>query len=157
MAEPSNRNATSRFFEDFCPGDIYCHARGKTVGELENVLITHIVMNTADTHFNEAGEAAEMFGQRIVFGGVTMSVVIGLSAQDTAENALAELGLDKLRFRKPVFHGDSLRAFTEVLSANPSERADAGIVRFHHWGVNQKDEIVFEGERRVLVRKRTPA
>ena len=32
---------------------------------------------------------------------------------------------------------------------------DAGIVQFHHWGVNAKDQIVFEGDRRVLIKRRS--
>ncbi len=47
-----------------------------------------------------------------------------------------------------MFHGDTLYAFTEVLAKTDAERPDAGIVTFKHWGVNQKDEVVFEGERR---------
>ena len=35
------------------------------------------------------------------------------------------------------------------------EQPDAGIVTFKHWGVNQKDEVVFEGERRVLIKRRS--
>jgi itaconyl-CoA hydratase len=82
-------------------------------------------------------------------------MVIGLAMQDTGENALAELSLDKIRLKSPVFHGDTLYAFTEVLGKDDSEQADAGIVTFRHWGVNQKDAVVFEGERRVLVKRRS--
>ena len=32
--------------------------------------------------------------------------------------------------------------------------ANAGEVHFRHWGINQKDETVFEGERRVLIKRR---
>ena len=143
------------YFEDFVPGTVMRHARGKTVEVTENVLITNLVMNTAQGHFNEHAMKNNRFGQRITFGGVTASLVIGLTAQDTAENALAELSLDKIRFSVPVFHGDTLYAFTEVLDVAPSDRPDAGIVRFRHWGVNQDDKVVFEGERRVLVKRRS--
>ena len=40
-------------FEAFEVGLRFRHARGKTITELENVLITNLVMNTADAHFNE--------------------------------------------------------------------------------------------------------
>ena len=111
-------------------------------------------MNTADGHYNEQKMKHSAFGQRLVFGLVTGSTVIGLATQDTAEQALAELGLDKLRFRAPVFLGDTLTAYTEVLSVRDAERADAGIVRFKHWGLNQDGTVVFEGEREVLIRRR---
>ncbi len=143
------------YFEDFLPGTVMRHARGKTVEALENVLITNLVMNTAQGHFNEHAMKDSRFGRRITFGGVTLSLIIGLAAQDTAENALAELSLDNIRFGAPVFHGDTLYAFSEVLACGPTDRPDAGVVTFRHWGVNQDDKVVFEGERRVLVKRRS--
>jgi itaconyl-CoA hydratase len=147
--------ANDNYFENFVPGTVMRHARGKTVEVTENVLITNLVMNTAQGHFNEHAMKGNRFGQRLTFGGVTASLVIGLASQDTAENALAELGLDKIRFSAPVFHGDTLYAFTEVLSVEDADRPDAGIVTFRHWGVNQNDKIVFEGERRVLIKRKS--
>lgn len=143
------------YFEDFNPGMVIRHARGKTIEPLENVLITNLVMNTAEGHFNEHRMAESPFKHRITFGGVTASIIIGLASQDTAENALAELGLDKIRFKTPVLHGDTLYAFSEVLSASPGQQPDAGEVVFRHWGVNQNDKIVFEGERKVLIKRRS--
>jgi len=146
---------SDNYFEDFKPGEVMRHARGKTMEMLENVLITNLVMNTAQGHFNEHSMLGNRFGQRITFGGVTASLVIGLAAQDTAENALAELSLDKIRFSSPVFHGDTIYAFTEVVAVADSDQPDAGIVHFRHWGVNQDDKIVFEGERRTLIKRRS--
>jgi itaconyl-CoA hydratase len=147
---------SGNYFEDFRIGDRYRHARGTTVGEVENQLITKLVMNTAHAHFNEHAMKDTPFGRRLVFGLVTGSIVIGLATQDVAENAIAELALDKMRFKAPVFHGDTLYAYTEVLAKEAPDRADAGIVRFKHWGVNQDGIVVFEGERTVLVRRRAP-
>jgi len=148
---------SGNYFEDFAAGDRYRHARGTTVGEVENQLLTKLVMNTAHAHFNEHAMKDGPFGQRLVFGLVTGSIVIGLATQDTAENAIAELALDKMRFTAPVFHGDTLYAYTEVLETRDADRADAGIVRFKHWGVKHDGTVVFEGERTVLVKRRTQA
>src|SRR4030081_1892142 len=115
------------YFEDFVPGAVIRHARGKTLEAIENVILTNLVMNTAQVHFNEHAIKANRFGQRLTFGGVTLSLIVGLSEQDTAKKARAELSLDKIRFSHPVFHGDTLYAFTEVLAAGPSDREDAGI------------------------------
>jgi acyl dehydratase len=81
--------------------------------------------------------------------------VFGLSSQDTAEHALAELGCTGLRFRAPVHHGDTLYAYTEVTSVEPADRDDAGVVRFRHWGVNHAGTVVFEGARTVLIKRRS--
>jgi len=144
----------TRYFEDFNVGDRYRHARGTTVGEVENQLLTKLVMNTAQAHFNEDFAKKTPFEQRIVFGLVTGSIIIGLATQDTAENAIAELALHKMRFTAPVHHGDTLYAYTEVLDKNDSETNAAGIVRFKHWGVNQDATVVFETERTVLIKRR---
>ncbi len=151
----SKLTGADNYFEDFEVGARFRHARGTTVGEIENQLITKLVMNCAEAHFNEDYARRSRFGQRVVFGLVTGSIVIGLATQDTAGNALAELGLDGLRFRAPVYHGDSLYAYTKVLEKRDAERDDAGVVRFKHWGLNQNGAIVFEGERTVLVKRRS--
>ena len=155
--EAAALTGSNNYFEDFSVGDVYKHARGKTVEGLENVLITNLVLNTAQAHFNE--HLAESLPQkhRITFGGVTASIVIGLAMQDTGENALEEVGLDKVRFRVPVLHGDTLYAYSEVVAKDPADtrgHRDAGLIHFRHWGVNQRGETVFEGERKVIIKKR---
>lgn len=156
MSGPLARlTGNDNYFEDFTVGDVYEHARGKTMTEMDNVLITNLVMNTAQGHFNEHQMSRTPLGRRIVFGGITASFIVGLAMQDTGENALAELSLDKVRFRTPVFHGDTLYAYAEVVEKSDSDRPDAGIVLFRHRGLNQDGKVVFEGERRVLVKRRS--
>lgn len=156
---------TSRnnYFEDFGVGQVIAHARGKTMTEMDNVLLTNLVMNTADGHFNEhrmqtqALKGVAGFNTRIVFGGINFSLVIGLAAQDTAEQVIEELGMDKIRLKHPVVHGDTLYAMTEVLEKRDCDRPDAGIIRFRHYGINQDDKLVYEGERTALVKRRPQA
>ncbi|MBB1603723.1 MaoC family dehydratase [Variovorax sp. UMC13] len=150
--------STDNYFEDFEVGALVRHARGKTVTEMDNVLITHMVMNTAEGHFNEHAmqqDARGIFAQRVVFGGINLSMVLGLAAQDTAEQCLTELALDKIRLSHPVFHGDTLYAFSEVLERRDAERPDAGIVRFRHYGLNQDDKLCVEAERTVLLKRKS--
>src|SRR5262245_54949213 len=156
MGLTGNKN----YFEDFEPGQRLKHARGKTMCEQDNVGITLMVLNTAEGHFNEHlmqknGMGGRGWTSRLQFGGVTISMVIRLAMQETGENALAELALDKIRLKAPVFHGDTLYAFTEVLGKRDAERPDAGIVMFKHYGVNQKDQVVFEGERTVMIKRKS--
>jgi itaconyl-CoA hydratase len=150
----SSLTGKSNYFEDFQPGRVMQHYRGKTVGEMDNVQIVNMVMNTAQSHFNEDYMSRDPRKHRIVYGGVTMSIALGLAAQDTVENALAELSMTKVRFPAPVFHGDTLYAYSEVLAVDAGAGEDAGAVVFKHWGVNQEKKVVFEAERRVLIKKR---
>jgi itaconyl-CoA hydratase len=66
------------YYEDFQVGQAIQHARGKTVTPLENVLITNMVMNTAQGHFNEHQMANSKFGHILSYGGVNFSLVLGL-------------------------------------------------------------------------------
>jgi itaconyl-CoA hydratase len=153
------RTSPDNYFEDFQVGQVIAHARGKTVTEMDNVLLTNLVMNTADGHFNEHRMQQQRggiagFNTRIVYGGISFSMVIGLAAQDTGENVLEERGMDKIRLRAPVHHGDTLYAYTEVLEVADADVADAGIIRFKHFGINQDDKLVYEGKRTVLMGRR---
>jgi len=145
------------YFEDFQVGQRMRHARGATIGEVENGFISKQVMNTAQAHWNEHYLTGGPLGSgRVVFGLVTASVVFGLSSQDTAEHAIAELGCTGLRFRAPVHHGDTVYAYTEVLSTSEAQdREDAGVVVFRHWGVTHDERVVFEGVRTVLLKRRS--
>lgn len=143
------------YFEDFVIGDVMQHARSKTLEPLEQVLITNMVMNTASGHFDEERMKHTAFGKRLSFGGVNIAMFVGMAGQDTAENAIAELGMDKIRLSGPVFHGDTLTAYTEVLDKQPADREDAGIVKFKHYGVKQDRSVVFEAERTVLIKRRS--
>ena len=155
MVPMNDITGNANYFEDFEVGAKMKHDRGTTVGEVESQLLTKLVMNTADMHFNEDRAQDSPYGQRLVFGLVTGTICIGLTTQDTAENALAEIGLDKMRFTAPVFLGDTLYAYSEVIGKNDGEREDSGIVEFRHWGVKQDNTIVFECERRVLIKRRS--
>ncbi|OMC39566.1 hypothetical protein A5742_04975 [Mycolicibacterium fortuitum] len=142
------------YFEDFPVGRKLRHARGATIGEVENNLLTKMVMNTAQAHWNEDIVPGDhpLGSGRIVFGLITAAMVFGLASEDTADNAIAELGCHKLRFTGPVHHGDSLYAYTEVIAAEPDEAQRAGVVTFQHWGVDQAGRVVFRGIRRVLIK-----
>jgi itaconyl-CoA hydratase len=153
--ESSLLTSRDNYFEDFTVGEVYKHSRGKTIEWLENVLVTNLVMNTAAGHYNEHQMESTPWGKIVVYGGVSFSLVLGLAAQDCVENALEELGLDNIRLSKPVFHGDTLYAYTEVLSKSDGARADAGVVEFRHYGVNQRDEIVAQVDRRALIKRRS--
>ncbi|MEM7016819.1 MAG: MaoC family dehydratase [Pseudomonadota bacterium] len=151
----SKLTGNNTYFEDFSVGQRIKHARGTTIDEIENQMLSKVVMNTAQGHWNEHAGLNGPTKGRIVFGFITASMVIGLATQDTAENAIKELGLTNIRFKRPVAHGDTVYAYTEVLSTEPAERG--GIVRFKHWGVNQDDKVVFEGERIVHLKGRDEA
>lgn len=149
------------YFEDFSVGEKIKHRRGRTVDATENTYFTLTTLNTASPHFNKHEMETFLDGQfpeRLVNGGFTICVVVGLTTQDVAENAIGDLSYNNIRMLKSVHPGDTLYARSEILELRESdEREDAGILRYQFEGVNQRDEPVVTGERTILLRKRPAA
>ena len=142
------------YYEEFSVGQKFDHAIRRTVTETDNILFTPMTHNPARLHLDEeyCREHTE-FGQRIVNSCFTLALMVGVSVYDTTlGTTVANLGWDEVRFPRPVFHGDTLRAESEVLEMRDSKsRPDNGIVIFAHRAYNQKDELVAECKRSALM------
>ena len=101
-------------------------------------------MNPQPLHLDEEFAKTTEFGQRLVNSLFTLGLLIGLTVGETTlGTTIANLGMSRVEFPKPVFHGDTIRARTTVLSVRRSKsRADAGIVEFEHHAINQRGEVV---------------
>ena len=144
------------YLEDFVVGRTFNHAWTRTVTEMDNVLFSSLTMNVQPLHLDEEFASTTEFGRRIVNSLFTLGLMIGITVNDTTlGTTIANLGMTDVRFPKPVFHGDTLRVLTTVLSVRESKsRADAGIVEFQHQAFNQRNEIVAQCTRQALMRKR---
>lgn len=144
------------YFEEFEVGQEFRHALTRTVTEMDNTMFSLLTLNPQplhiDAHFAEKTE----FGQRIFNSLYTLGIMIGMTVYDTTlGTTVANLGMTDVTFPKPVFHGDTLRATTKVLSKRESKsRPNAGIVEFEHHALNQSDEIVGKCRRTALMHKR---
>ena len=146
------RETFGRYFEDFQVGDVYEHRPGKTVTEADNHLFTLLTLNTHPLHFDaEYGRGTE-FGQNLVVSTYTLALFIGMSVSDCSQKAIANLGMDEVRFTAPVFAGDTLYAESEVLAKRESKsRPGQGVVSIRTTGKNQRGEIVCTFKRDMLI------
>jgi acyl dehydratase len=144
---------TGLYFEEFEDGQVFEHPISRTVTETDNLLFSTLTMNPQPLHLDEEFAKQTEFGQRLVNSLFTLGLVIGLSVGETTlGTTIANLGMTEVRFPKPVFHGDTLRARTIVRSKRRSQsRKDAGIVEFEHQGINQRGEIVAVCRRAALM------
>ena len=145
-----------KYFEELPVGALFKHRLGRTVTEMDNVLFCALTLNTQPLHINEDYAAGTEFGTRIVNGLFTLGLVVGLTVSDLTEGTIvANLGYERVVHPKPVFHGDTLYAESEVLEARQSRsRPDCGVVRLKHIGRNQRGEVVIELERTALFLRR---
>ncbi|MDJ0698354.1 MAG: MaoC family dehydratase [Woeseiaceae bacterium] len=132
------------YFEELSVGQVIDHPIRRTVTEADNVLITTLTHNPAALHLDAEYMKDSEFGQVIVNSCLTLSLMVGISVNDTTHGTtVANLGWDEVRFPKPVFHGDTLRIQTEVLELRDSRsRPENGIAIFEHRAFNQHDELV---------------
>ena len=142
------------YFEEFVEGQVFEHALTRTVTEMDNVLFTTLTMNPQPLHLDAEFAKTTEFGRPLVNSIFTLGLVIGISVGDTTlGTTVANLGMTDVRFPKPVFHGDTIRATTTVISKRQSRsRADAGIVEFEHVGLNQAGETVAICRRAALMK-----
>jgi acyl dehydratase len=149
---------SGRFFEDFAVGDIYQHPLGRTVTTTDNIWFTLLTQNTAPVHFDHHYAAQTEFGKPLVDSTFTLALVTGQSVTDVSQNVMANLGWDEVRLPAPVFEGDTIYSFSEVLATRESRsRPNVGIVTVKTTGYNQHGTVVISFKRTIMVYKRGQA
>jgi 2-methylfumaryl-CoA hydratase len=116
-------------WQDYAPGERIDHVDAMTVEEAEHMLATRLYQNTAKVHFNQHAAGETRFGRRIVYGGHVISHARALSFNGLA-NACKLLAINGGRHVAPLFAGDTIYAWSEVLARiELPGRADAGALR----------------------------
>lgn len=147
-----------RFYEDFEIGDIYSHPLGRTVTKTDNIYMTLLTQNTNPIHFDAYYSEQTEFGKPLVDSTFTVALVTGQSVTDLSQNAMANLGWDEIRLPNPVFEGDTIYSYSEVLEIRESKsRPNVGIVKVKTSGYNQRGEIVVTYKRTFMIYKKDHA
>jgi itaconyl-CoA hydratase len=144
-----------RYFEDFTVGDVYEHPLSRTVTSTDNIWFTLLTQNTASTHFDHEYAKQTEFGKPLVNSTFTLALVAGQSVTDVSQNVFANLGWSSITLPAPVFEGDTISSWSEVLAVRESKsRPSVGVVTVRTEGVKQTGEVVLVFERALLVYKR---
>jgi acyl dehydratase len=144
-----------KYFEDFDIGEEAVTA-GRTITETDIVNFAGLTGDWNEIHTNKELAEQSMFKQRIAHGALVFSVATGLSVRlgQTADTVIAFYGLDRLRFVKPTFIGDTIRVRQKIESK--SERDDiSGIVTILNEVLNQREEVVVSYTAKVLIKRRS--
>ena len=140
-----------RAYEDIEVGAVYRSRFGRTVLDADNVWFTLLTLNTNPIHFDAEYAAATEWKKPLVDSTFKLALVTGLSVGDVSERGV-NLGWREVRLPAPVYAGDTIRAETEVLEKRESRsRPGQGIVTVRTRGLNQRDEVVIEFERSIMM------
>jgi 2-methylfumaryl-CoA hydratase len=151
MATKTN---SGHFFEDFAVGMKMVHATPRTITEGDVAVYASLygarfAVQSSDEFARAIGYPRAPVDDLLVF-----HVIFGKTVPDVSLNAVANLGYAECVFRVPVFPGDTLRAESEVIGLKENSNRRTGVVYVRSRGLNQRDEVVLEYARWVMVNKR---
>lgn len=109
-------------------GERLDHGDGMTVEEAEHQMATRLYQNTARVHFDLHRASGSRFGRRLVYGGHVIALARALSFNGLA-HACRIAGLNGGRHSAPVFAGDTVYAWSQVLAKLELGRGDLGALR----------------------------
>jgi len=148
-----------RVFEDMQVGDRFDHHWGRTITETDVVLFSSLTLTYHPATFNTV--YADAVGMRgIVPATLVFGMVFGLTVEDLSERGGAFLGVDDLRYHRPVRIGDTLTAHSEVLETRASSsRPTQGIVTWRTVGriAGEEAQDVVSFTRTNLIPRRATA
>ena len=141
------------FFEDYRLGQRIDHAVPRTVSGGERALYHALyparhALHSSDEFARACGLPASPLDDLAAF-----HVVFGKTVPDVSLNAVANLGYAEGRFRAPVYPGDTLRSTSEVIGLKQNSNGKSGVVYVRTEGLNQRNEVVLDYVRWVMVRK----
>jgi acyl dehydratase len=143
----------SIFFEDY-QMESSRESVGRTITE------TDIVMHAGQTgdfyphHMDKEWCKTQDFKERIAHGTLIFSVGIGMTAGEINPEAFS-YGYDRLRFIKPVFIGDTIRARVSIKETRDyPKNPKLGVVVELVEVVNQRNELVLVCEHLLLANRK---
>jgi acyl dehydratase len=149
MSEPSRQ-----YFEDIHVGDEYL-SPGRTITEADIVAFAGLSGDYNVLHTDAEFMKSSIFGERIAHGllGLSVSSGLGTRAVPRPFATLAFLGL-RWRFKGPIKIGDTIKVRMKVTEKKETSKPDRGIVTIQRQVLNQRGELVQEGDTELMIERR---
>lgn len=143
-----------RYFEEIQVGEEY-ESPARTVTETDIVLFAGLSGDYNVLHTDAEFMRQSIFGERIAHGVLGLAIQAGLFTRATQPYAtLAYVGL-RWKFKGPIKIGDTIRVWARVLAKKDTAKPDRGLVTLDRKVLNQRGEVVQEGETDLLVERRS--
>ncbi len=146
-----------RYLEDLVPGSTFQHPRGFTIDHGWARAFATAFMETNPLYFNREYAQAFGFSDILVSPQLVFNLILSMGVQNDSEKAIANLGYYQAQFLRPVYPGDTLTSMTHVVERRERGEGKPGIVHVQTLGRNQRDEVVMQYERKIMVAQRGTA
>lgn len=153
----STKTNPGNYFEDFQLGRRLVHATPRTVTEGDVALYTALYGSRFVLNLSAVCAAAAGLPRAPVDDLLAFNLVFGKTVPDISLNAVANLGYAAGRFGVPLYCGDTVSAASTVIGLKQNRDGQSGVVYVRSVGVNQREEMVVDYCRWVLVRKKDPS
>ncbi|HET8530807.1 MAG TPA: MaoC/PaaZ C-terminal domain-containing protein [Methylomirabilota bacterium] len=141
------------YFDDVKVGDEYT-SPGRTVTEADIVIFAGLSGDYNVLHTDAEHMKASLFGERIAHGLLGLSIQQGLLDRVVPGQAVGPLASVKWKFKSPIKIGDTIHVLARVAAKRDGEQPAAGVVTVERRVVNQRGEVVQEGETDHVVARR---
>ena len=145
------------YWEDLEPGQTFV-SPSRTVTEADVVNFACLSADFNRLHVDAEYAKTAAFGQRVAHGMLVVSIMSGLTTRmllnQFLEKSLVGLLEMRCRFPKPTLIGDTLRVEVEVGEKKETSKRDRGVVVFRRRALNQRDQVVVEGEWTLMLQRR---
>lgn len=133
------------YFEDVQLGDEYV-SPGRTVTEADIVIFAGLSGDYNVLHTDAEHMKASLFGERIAHGLLGLSIQQGLLDRVIPGQVVGPLAAVKWKFKGPIKIGDTIHVEAQVTAKKDGEQPGWGLVTVERRVVNQRGEVVQEGE-----------
>ena len=149
---PLQPEVRGMWFEEFESGQTFT-SPARTVTEADIVAFAGLSGDFNQIHTDAEYSNTQPFGQRVAHGLLVLSIASGLAVQiGVLEGTIiAFREIDKWKFTKPVFIGDTIHVVMEVKESKHIPRLNGGIVVIQLSVRNQSDEVVMKGNWTALM------
>lgn len=142
-----------RWFEEIEVGEA-SESPGRTVTEADIVIFAGLSGDYNVLHTDAEFMKASIFGERIAHGLLGLAIQSGLFTRSGIPFATLGLGSLRWKFKGPIKIGDTIRVRARVTAKADGPKADRGLVTVERLVLNQRDEVVQEGETDLVVERR---
>lgn len=144
-----------RYFEEFVIGEEF-ESPGRTITEADVMMFAGLSGDYNQVHTDEEYcKKQSIYQTRIAHGLFGLALVEGLKSRIGLFEGTAIASLEwTWRFKKPLLIGDTLTVRWKIARKRDTKKPDRGIIWEEVQLLNQREELVAEGEHTVMIQRK---
>ncbi|WP_310961231.1 hotdog family protein [Nocardioides terrisoli] len=130
---------------------------GRTITEGDFSAMTNLTWTFEEIHTNRIHVEQTMHHERMLAGACIVAFALGIATpaikpplKERGVRLIALVGYEGIRFRSPLFPGDTIYVDSALLRILRTSKSDRGVICFHDAVSDHEGRVIAEYERRAL-------